>query len=58
MIRKEKEKGDVHSLSVQEFNEKEPIEIARLYAQFKGIAFDEDMEQMFKEAENYNGKED
>ena len=58
MIRKEKEKGDVHSLSVQEFNEKEPMEIARLYAQFKGIAFDEDMEQMFKEAENYNGKED
>ena len=57
-LRQEKDKVDAHSLSVQEFNEKEPIEIARLYAAYKGIAFDEDMEQMFREAETFSEKED
>lgn len=36
-------------LTVQEFQEEEPIEIARRYAADEGIDFDKDMETMFKE---------
>lgn len=56
--KKEKVRGEASTLTVQEFNEKEPIEIARLYAQFKGETFDKDMELMFKEAENYLEKKE
>ena len=43
-------KNDTEVLSVQEFQAEEPIEIARRYAEFAGIGFDEDMTAMFNEA--------
>ena len=36
-------------LTVQEFQSEEPIEIARRYAEYEGINFDEDMQAMFNE---------
>lgn len=36
-------------LTVQEFQEEEPIEVAKRYAEFEGITFDDDMTEMFKE---------
>ena len=36
-------------LTVQEFQEEEPIEIAKRYAEYVGISFDEDMTEMFNE---------
>lgn len=39
----------VKVLTVQEFQEEKPIEIARRYAEYEGISFDEDMQAMFNE---------
>ena len=39
-------------LTVQEFKEEDPLEIAKRYAEYKGINFNEEMEAMFKEALN------
>ena len=36
-------------LTVQEFQEEKPIEIAKRYAEYVGISFDEDMTEMFNE---------
>ena len=36
-------------LTVQEFQEEEPIEIAKRYAEYVGISFDKDMTEMFNE---------
>lgn len=38
------------ALTVQEFQAEKPIEIARRYAEYAGISFDEEMETMFNEA--------
>ena len=40
---------DVKVLTVQEFQEEKPIEIARRYAEYEGISFDEEMQVMFNE---------
>ena len=40
---------DVKVLTVQEFQEEKPIEIARRYAEYEGITFDEEMQAMFNE---------
>ena len=42
-------KDDVQVLTVQEFQTEKPIEIARRYAEYKGISFDEEMQAMFNE---------
>lgn len=38
------------TFTVQEFQEQSPIDIARLYAEDMGVAFDEEMTEMFHEA--------
>ena len=40
---------DVKVLTVQEFQEEKPIEIAKRYAEYEGIGFDEEMQAMFNE---------
>jgi exonuclease SbcD len=38
-------------MTVQEFQSEKPIEIVRNYAEYLGVAFDEEMEAMFREVE-------
>ena len=47
--RKAVRQDDVQVLTVQEFQEEKPIEIARRYAEYEGISFDEEMQTMFNE---------
>lgn len=47
--RKVVRQDDVQVLTVQEFQEEKPIEIARRYAEYEGISFDEEMQTMFNE---------
>ena len=47
--RKVVSQNDVKVLTVQEFQEEKPIEIARRYAEYEGISFDEEMQTMFNE---------
>ena len=47
--RKAVRQDDVQVLTVQEFQEEKPIEIARSYAEYEGINFDEEMQTMFNE---------
>ena len=47
--RKTVSQNDVKVLTVQEFQEEKPIEIARCYAEYEGISFDEEMQTMFNE---------
>ena len=47
--RKAVSQNDVKVLTVQEFQEEKPIEIAKRYAEYEGINFDEDMQTMFNE---------
>ena len=39
-------------LTVQEFQAEQPIEIAKQYANYEGISFDEEMTDMFNEIVN------
>lgn len=48
--RKAVSQTQTNALTVQEFQAQEPIEIARRYAEYAGIGFDEDMAAMFNEA--------
>lgn len=41
--------NDVKVLTVQEFQSEKPIEIARRYAEYEGISFDDEMQTMFNE---------
>ena len=50
--RKTFSQSDVKVLTVQEFKEEKPIEIAKRYAEYEGISFDEDMQMMFNEVMN------
>jgi exonuclease SbcD len=47
--RKTVSQNDVKVLTVQEFQSESPIEIAKSYAEYMGISFDEDMQKMFNE---------
>ena len=47
--RKAASQSETKILTVQEFQEEEPIEIAKRYAEYAGISFDEDMTAMFNE---------
>lgn len=47
--RKAASQSETKVLTVQEFQEEEPIEIAKRYAEYVGISFDEDMTEMFNE---------
>ena len=47
--RKAVSQDDVKVFTVQEFQEEKPIEIARRYAEYEGISFDEEMQAMFNE---------
>ena len=47
--RKAVSQNDVKVLTVQEFQEEKPIEIAKRYAEYEGISFDEEMQTMFNE---------
>lgn len=40
---------DAKVLTVQEFQEEDPIEIAKRYAEYEGISFDEEMQTMFSQ---------
>ena len=50
--RKVVSQNDVKVLTVQEFQEEKPIEIAKRYAEYEGISFDEEMQTMFNEVMN------
>jgi exonuclease SbcD len=50
--RKAASQNDVKVLTVQEFQEEKPIEIAKRYAEHEGISFDEEMQTMFNEVMN------
>lgn len=47
--RKAASQSETKILTVQEFQEEEPIEIAKRYAEYVGISFDGDMTEMFNE---------
>ena len=47
--RKAVRQDDIQVLTVQEFQAEKPIEIARRYAEYEGISFDEEMQTMFNE---------
>jgi len=47
--RKAVSQNDVKILTVQEFQSEKPIEIAKRYAEYEGISFDEEMQAMFNE---------
>jgi len=47
--RKVASQNEVKVLTVQEFQEEKPIEIAKRYAEYEGISFDEEMQTMFNE---------
>ena len=42
--------GEAKVLTVQEFQSENPVEIAKRYAEYSGVSFDEELESMFKEA--------
>ena len=44
------QRQETEVMSVQEFKSEEPIDIARRYAEDKGIAFDNDLQELFLEA--------
>lgn len=48
--RKATSESEIQVLTVQEFQEEDPIEIAKRYAAYMGIPFDEEMVAMFNEA--------
>lgn len=48
--RKERDKEKTHSFSVREFQSAAPIDIALKYANDLGMAFDDEMQNMFEEA--------
>ena len=50
--RKTANQTEAKVLTVQEFQSEEPIEIAKRYAEYAGINFNEEMEAMFNEAMN------
>lgn len=45
--RKEAKQTDAKAMSVQEFQSEEPIEIAKRYAEYAGVNFDDEMTEMF-----------
>ncbi|MBR5331902.1 MAG: exonuclease SbcCD subunit D [Muribaculaceae bacterium] len=47
--RKETIKGEVKTLTIQEFQEVNPIDIARRYAEDRGIDFDDELKDLFEE---------
>ena len=48
--KKEETRDKVRTMTVQEFQEEEPIEIAKRYAEHEGINFDDEMQEVFNEA--------
>ena len=38
-------------MTIQEFQSEQPIEIVKRYADYIGIVFDEEMQEMFKQVE-------
>ena len=48
--RKMDRQSEAKVLTVQEFQEENPVEITKRYAEYSGICFDEELESMFKEA--------
>ena len=48
--RKMERQSEAKVLTVQEFQSENPVEIAKRYAEYSGICFDEELESMFKEA--------
>ena len=48
--RKMDRQSEAKVLTVHEFQEENPVEIAKRYAEYSGICFDEELESMFKEA--------
>ena len=48
--RKKAGQSEANVLTVQEFQSENPVKIAKRYAEYSGISFDEELESMFKEA--------
>lgn len=48
--RKDRHTADEKVLTVEEFQEEKPIDIARRYAEDKGVDFDDDMQELFNQA--------
>ncbi len=42
---------DVRTMTIQEFQEQQPIDIARHYAEYNGITFDDELQEMFRQVE-------
>ena len=47
--RKDRHTADEKVLTVEEFQEEKPIDIARRYAEDKGVDFDDDMQELFNQ---------
>ena len=48
--RKAANQSETKVMTVQEFQSEDPINIAKRYAEYEGISFDEEMTEMFNEA--------
>ena len=48
--RKDSKQTEAKALTVQEFQSEEPIEIVRKYFEDSGFGFDDELEEIFKEA--------
>jgi exonuclease SbcD len=48
--RKAADQSEAKVMTVQEFQSEDPIDIAKRYAEYEGISFDNEMSGMFKEA--------
>ena len=48
----EREDADGETLTIQQFQEESPLEIARMFAEQEGKSFDEDLIELFNQAVN------
>ena len=48
----EREEADGETLTIQQFQEESPLEIARMFAEQEGKSFDEDLIELFNQAVN------
>ena len=43
----------LRTMSVEEFKEQSPLDLAEMYLTDQGVVFDEEMKEMFREAMDY-----
>lgn len=49
--RRNEQQGSQKTMTIQEFQSEKPVEIAKRYAEYKGLVFDEELQEMFRQAE-------